>query len=243
MRGVVVAAEAVAVAVERCAKQVGQAPACSSEAIMARREISDVDFKSRSQATDVRWSDGERIGGVVNGVEETVRAGPTQFPEAAVDRRVVHCLGEGDLEAVQRPPKGAAVGRERIDGRDFGWDIGCPFHDHRPTVQRASVQHAVVGDLEGPRALRVQPVDRRKGLLRLVAAVEGRCTIADGGVGFVVENGDGEILAACTHVGEQLDPGTVGGDEIDVQVSDVGVRDVELEVDVGDRERLVDGDG
>ncbi len=79
-------------------------------------------------------------------------------------------------------------------------------------------------------------------MLGSVASVERGDARGDGRVGFVVEHGLGEILAAAADVGEQLDAGAVGGDQVDVEVGGVTVGDVELDVEVADGERVLDGE-
>ena len=65
-------------------------------------------------------------------------------------------------------------------------------------------------------------------------AAEGGRALVDGGLCFVVEHGAGEAVASATHVGEQLNPGSIRGNEIDVQIAVVGMCNVDLDVDVGD---------
>ena len=153
-----------------------------------------------------------------------------------IDRGGVHHFGEVYLQAVDGPPHLAAVGWEWIDGADLRRDESASFNLHCPPVQRALVQYTVVADLQRPSARGVQAVDRPEGFFGPVAATERRLAVGNGGIRFVVENGAGEIVAACAHVGEQLNPGPVGGDQIDVQVGVVRMRDVDAHIEVGDGE-------
>ena len=145
-----------------------------------------------------------------------------------------------DLQVAHRGPRVTAVGRQGINGADSRREFRAPFHHHRPAVEGALVESAVVVDLQGPGAHHVQVVDRRERLLGPVAAAEGRLAVGNCGLRFVVQNGPVKAVAAAPHAGEQGDPGPVRSDEINVQIGVVGVRDVDLDVQVGDCEGLVD---
>ena len=113
-------------------------------------------------------------------------------------------------------------------------DLQCP------TVQRSGVPKVVVGDLQRPRAGGDHAVDVRERALGLEAAGKRSAPCGNGNTRFVVQDGLGKVIAAAAHVGQQLDAGPVGGDQVDVQIVDPGMGDVQLDVQVDDGESFWD---
>ena len=125
-----------------------------------------------------------------------------------------------------------------------GWRHGRVGTDHQgPAVERSLISNGIVGDFEGPRSLGVGAIENRQRARWPITAVEWDRSGGYRGRRFVVQNGADEVVAACPQVGEQLHPSAVRGNEVNVQVAIVGVHDVDLDVDVGDRQGMLDRDG
>ena len=107
----------------------------------------------------------------------------------------------------------------------------------RPGIQRARAANEVIVDLEPPLPVGVLPVDAGQIPIGREAARTRRRAVFDRRRRFVVKRRVGEVLTDRLDAGQEHHPRAVGTVQLHRQVVDERVRDVQRDVDVGDRAR------